>query len=89
MIYAIPNHTHCQVAPKARPINQNLSKSMVLPAHEQTENVYQIERKMTENKEHQAVTAYIIKCGFSADNQHYHPHQPWCFSTGKYHAIRT
>lgn len=59
MIYAIPNHTHCQVAPKARPANQNLSKSMVLPANEQTENVYQIERKMTEKNEHQAVTRYI------------------------------
>lgn len=55
MIYAIPNHTHCQVAPKARPTNQNLSKSMVLPAHEQIENVCQIERKMTEKNEHQAV----------------------------------
>jgi len=36
-----------------------------------------------------AHTAYITKCGFGADNQHYHPHQTQCFSTGKCHAIRT
>lgn len=33
-------------------------------------------------------TAYIINCGLRADNQHYHPHEPWCFSTGKHHTIR-
>ena len=67
MIYAIPNHTHCQVAPKARPANQNLSKSMVLPAHEQIENVCQIERKMTEKNEHQAVTKCINHWADSAN----------------------
>lgn len=27
----------------------------------------------TDRIERQPVTAYIIKCGFGADNQHYHP----------------
>lgn len=37
MINSLLNHTHCQVALKSRHTNHNLSKSMAIPAHEQTE----------------------------------------------------
>lgn len=35
---------------------------------------------MEQIKNNEPLTAYIIKCGFSADNQHYHPQKPRCFS---------
>jgi hypothetical protein len=33
------------------------------------------------------VTAYVIKCGFGADNQHYHTQKPRCDSTEMYPSI--
>ena len=73
---------------KSQPHDQNVSISVSVPKHGRQESSSKLEGKMTETKEHQAVTAYIIKCGFSADNQHYHPPQRRCFSTGKCPAIR-
>ena len=88
VLKTLHSHTHCQVALKRQPHNRNLSISVSVPTHDRQESSSKLEGKMTENKEHQAVTAYIIKCGFSTDNQHFHPLQPRCFSTGKCHAIR-
>ena len=48
-----------------------------------------IELKIQTVSKLRTLTAYIIKCGFGADNQYYHPLQSQCFSTGKYPAIRT
>ena len=47
-----------------------------------------IELKIQTVSKLRTLTAYIIKCGFGADNQHYHPQQRRFFSTGKCHAIR-
>ena len=33
------------------------------------------------------VTAYVTKCGFGADNQHYHTQKPRCDSTEMYPSI--
>jgi hypothetical protein len=47
----LSNHTHCQVAQKSRPTDQNLSKSMATQSHGRT----------AENK---ALKHYITNCRF-------------------------
>jgi len=50
------NHTHCQVAQKYRPANQNLSKSMAAQTHGQTEEI-----------KHENTTRYIKHLAGSAN----------------------
>jgi len=43
-------------SPTSQRYNQSLSKSMSVPTHGRQERSSKLEGKMTENKEHQAVT---------------------------------